>query len=226
MPLRCIIPVAFKEGVGAFGPDFTSETGIALDIVHMLNPEVPGYVAEGPAWDLAMTNPRYCRQMIEAGDAVEGSHVPVARSPLAFAARAPVEEVAETHDALADLLTKSASIGLTGSGTSGSMFRDLTRKLGVSLEVDPKVHTLEGGGPMRALRAGEVELAALPLTNIAQETDVHVVGVCPWELGVHIDLSLCLSKSAQPEAQVLVNWLTDPVRNAELQRLGGWRFSH
>lgn len=76
---------------------------------------------------------------------------------------------------------------------------------------------------MRALLRGEVDLVALPLSNIAPIDGVYAKIVCPPEHKVHIDLSLCLSATAHSGARELAHWLTDEAQNGVLRRFGIYR---
>ncbi|WP_424974310.1 substrate-binding domain-containing protein [Dinoroseobacter sp. S124A] len=223
--IEFIVPVALREVMDVLGPVFEAETGHRLRITHMLNPEVPGHVATGAAWDIAITNPVYVAQIIAAGHSPAGRHRPFGRAPLSFAARGPASAPAVTDPArIAAVILGAGRIGLTDQGTSGAQFHALARSLGVTEQVADRLCGLEGGGPMRALKAGEVDLAVLPLTNIAPVPGVHAVAICPEALEVHVDLSLCLSHEASEAAQGLAAWLTDPARDGALAALGARRF--
>lgn len=221
-----IVPIALREVMAVLGPRFEVETGHRLRITHMLNPEVPGHVAGGAQWEVAITNPVYVAEIIAMGQSPEASHRALGRAPLSFAARgetgrAPATEPGE----IAAMLRGAGRIGVTDQGTSGAQFRALAAQLGLAAEIGAKLVGLEGGGPMRALKAGEVDLAVLPLTNIAPVAGVEAVAICPEALEVHVDLSLCLSHGASPGAEALAAWLTDPAQDVALAALGARRFT-
>jgi len=145
--------------------------------------------------------------------------------PLAFGVRGEVSVPAKrSRQAIAGTLRAAGSIAVTGTGTSGEAFRGLARRLGVWSAIEHRVRPMAGGGPMEALLAGEVEMAALPLTNIAPVPGVHAVAVCPPELDAHVDLSLCLAADASLAAHRFEQWLVDPARDAALGALGAQRF--
>ena len=220
------MPVALKEAMETLLPDFERETAERVDVVVMLNPEVPGYVVGGATWDLAMTNPCYVEEILAAGHGAPGSHRPFGRSPLAFGTRdADARLGGRQGRDVAELLLEAESIALTRTGTSGSTFARLVETLGLRDALEAKLRPMAGGGPMAALIAGEVDVAALPLTNIAPVPGVSAVAICPVALDVHIDLSMCLSRKASETASALAEWLLDPARDVALGRLGAERFS-
>ncbi len=222
--IHCLVPIALKEVMEVLGPQFEAETGYQLHITHSLNPEVPAAIASGVSWDIALTNPQYIDEIISAGHSAANSHQRLGRSPLAFAARGtePVP-IAETADELATLLESAQSIALTRSGTSGQMFCDLAKSLGVWNLVEHRLIFMEGGGPIRAVTAGEVELATVPLTNIITIPGITPVGVCPDELHVHIDVSFCLKPGCIQAAHELAAWLKTEKRQTDLESLGVFR---
>ncbi|MGD1887239.1 MAG: substrate-binding domain-containing protein [Cohaesibacteraceae bacterium] len=224
--IHVIVPIALKEVMEELGPDFERDIGYRLGTTHMLNPQVPGYAAAHDDWDIAITNPWHVNEIVAAGHALAESHRALARSPLAFGARG-VSEVRPTtsSEGIKAALKAAEKIGFTGIGTSGDKFRGLAHSLGILPELEGKLVPLEGGGPMRALQAGQVDLAALPLTNIAPVAGVSAVAVCPEAMNVHIDISLCLHPAAPDSVHDLVNWLIDPQLDDRLGALGAERFA-
>ncbi len=226
--LTLIVPIALKEVMEHLLPVYSRAAGQSLHVVHMLNPEVPRHVASGALWDIAFTNPSHVREMIDAGSGFNQGVQLFARTPLAFARRGSGTSLSPcTCARVAAVLQGATTIAVTGKGTSGEMFRRLTRKLsdewGLSAEVEPKLRAMPGGGPMAALLAGEVDVAALPLTNIVPVAGVHAAAICPFDLEVHIDSALCLQASSSDQAQALVDWLLHEDRDATLESLGARR---
>lgn len=224
--IECIVPIAFKEAIEVLGPQFEAESGHRLEITHMLNPEVPGFIANGAQWDIAMTNPWHIDEIIAAGHTQASSHQPLGRSPLAFAIQgSKTVTLLKTAQEIAKMLRDVESIAITGVGTSGGMFRNLAKKLGVLADIESAIKPMAGGEPIKALVAGEVEMATVPLTNIVTIEGIIPVATCPEDLGVHIDLAFCLNPVAAKPAQALADWLASPERDAGLAALGAPRFN-
>ena len=221
-----VVPVALKEVMERLLPDFERETGHRVEVAVMLNPDVPGYIAAGATWAVAITNPWHVEQILAAGHGAPGSHRPFGRSPLAFGRRGAAggSRHRSGRDDIAAMLLEAESIAVTRTGTSGKTFRRLVEALGIREALEPKLRFMAGGEPMATLIAGEVAVAALPLTNIAPVPGVFPTAICPVELGVHIDLSLCVSRDASNAARELAEWLIDPALDATLKRLGAERF--
>ena len=224
--LNCIIPIALKETMESLGPQFEMETGHQLSITYMLNPEVPGFIAKGAIWDIAMTNPWHIDEIIASGHAHASSHKLLGRSPLAFAKRgASKAPMLNTAEEIAEMLSEVSSIAITDVGTSGDMFRNLARTLGIWDDVESAIRPMEGGAPIRELVAGNVEMATVPLTNIATIEGITAVAACPEALNVHIDLSLCLHPNCAQGAKDLSAWLSSYERDQALKSLGVYRIN-
>ncbi|MEM9756122.1 MAG: substrate-binding domain-containing protein [Pseudomonadota bacterium] len=215
-----VLPIALKEVFDDIAPKFTAATGHRFQTALMLNPEVPDYIAGGATWSIALSNPSYIKRIVDAGFCDGGSR-PLGYSPLAFAMRgqshaAPLERPAK----IADFLRRAASVAVTGAGTSGAHFSKLAADLGISELMRGKLRLLPGGGPMAALKNGDVEVAALPLSNIAPVSGVFATAICPDDMGVHIEFSLCRCAGANAATRQFADWLRDPDVLSDLHGLG------
>ena len=196
-PTRFIVPVALVDVMDALLPGFGGTAREVIEVTTMLNPEVPGRIAAGERWDIAMTNPWHVEAILRGGRARPDSHRVVGRSPLALGTRDDDAcIVARSEPDIARLLCGAPSIAVTDTGTSGKTFRRLLRTLGLEEALAPALRFMAGGEPMAALLAGEVAVAALPLSNIAPVAGVRAAAICADALDVHIDLSLCTSRDA------------------------------
>lgn len=214
--IRFVVPVALKDVFDAVAPTFTQDTGHHFETTVMLNPEVPGHIAQGCDWSIAASNPAYIQAVIAEKNAAP-QMFSLGYAPLSFAVRRQHDDApSETAEDIADVLRKASSIGVTGAGTSGVQFNQLLDLLHIRDAIGPKVIPLPGGGPMKELLKGTVEIAALPLTNIAPIQEVSVVATCPLNLGVHIDLAFCLHQDANEATQEFAAWLAE----TDLSHLG------
>ncbi|MEM9270639.1 MAG: substrate-binding domain-containing protein, partial [Pseudomonadota bacterium] len=214
--IKCVTPVALLDVIETIGPGFEQETGHRLELSIMLNPEVPAFIQSGADWSLAASNPWHLEEIPAKA---RGPIQALGRSPLAFGALgdggAPVGDDA----GISDVLRRSTRIGVTGTGTSGKTFARLLERLALTDEVQDRIIPLKGGEPMRQLLAGHVDLAVLPLTNIAPIRGVRPIAVCPWDLDVHIDLALCCHPEASAEAHMFADWLLSNDRDETLEAL-------
>ncbi|MEM9732010.1 MAG: substrate-binding domain-containing protein [Pseudomonadota bacterium] len=216
-PIQFITPVALLDVVERLGPAFERETGYTLDLAVMLNPQVPSFIKGGASWSLAASNPEHLEEL---DTAVRGPVVSIGRSPLAFGALGHGVHPAHDDAAISAVLRSGNRIGYTGAGTSGGTFKRLIDHLGLTQDLQDKLIPLAGGEPMRQLLAGTVDLAALPLTNIAPIEGVQPLAFCPWSMDVHIDLAMCLHPNACAGAHAFAAWLMSAERDDALAQLG------
>lgn len=205
--IQILLPVALKEVFEAIAPAFTAETGYCFDVSIMLNPEVPGHIATGAKWSVALSNPCYIDEIVGA-DLCDGVRRTLGYSPLAIATRgkptaAPLTEAEE----IADLLLRAETIAVTTGGTSTSQFARLTNELGISHQLDGKLRSLPGGRPAADLGQGTVEAAVLPLTNVVSVPGIFAKAICPYHMGVQVDIALCLASGANDASHRFAEWL-------------------
>lgn len=220
--IRAVVPIALKETIEALEPAIKETFGLKIHPSHMLNPDVPVYIRGEAAWDIAFSNPWHLQEIRDHPSVDPASLMALGRSPLAFAVRGlgpGVLEASKVED-VRIALTDAKQIAITKGGTSGDMFLSLIAKLSLTEAIQKKVVQLDGGEPMRALLKGQVDLAALPLSNIAPIGGVFPKVIFPSDFGVHIDLAFCLSRSAGTRCSKLATWLTHDARNEQLMSLG------
>ncbi len=58
------------------------------------------------------------------------------------------------------MLRKARSVAYTGDGTSGRIFCDMARLLGIVDDMAPRLHPMAAGEPVRAVATGSIALAA------------------------------------------------------------------
>ncbi len=222
--IDAIVPIALQETIEALAHAIEEALGLHVKATHMLNPEVPSTIRQHPTWDIAFSNPWHLKAILDHPAVDTASHRAFGRSPLAFAVRGRSHSrrgmKASGHDDIRKALDGADRIAITDGGTSGDRFQSLLRTLGASNAIQKKIVRLGGGEPMRALLRGDVDLAALPLSNVAPIAGVYPKLILPPALNVHIDLSLCLSRRASADAIDLADWLTDEARKDQLRQLG------
>lgn len=218
--IHILLPVAMKEVFNAIAPAFTAETGHDFEVSIMLNPEVPGHIATGAKWSVALSNPCYIDEIVGAG-LCDGSRWTLGYSPLAIAMRGkPTAPPLTEAKGIADLLLHAETIAVTTGGTSTSQFARLTNELSLSHQLDGKLRSLPGGRPAAELAQGTVEAAVLPLTNVVSVPGIFAKAICRYDMGVQVDIALCLASGANGVSHRFAEWLCDPKLRDRLFDLG------
>lgn len=228
MPLQeltILVPLAIKPVVAELRPGMESAAGAPLRAVHDLNPAIAERVFEGRRGDIGLSNPRYVRQLIDAGHVAPEAHRAFGRVRLAVARRDGVggPVLTETQE-IVEMLSAARSIGYTGAGTSGRTFLGVRGRLGLVAQIGPRCRPMGGGAPVAAVAAGDIEFAVAPLTTILASPGVEPAAIFPDALETHIDMSVFVTRMAGPEAMAVLEFLTSPELDARLAAAGVSRF--
>jgi ABC-type molybdate transport system substrate-binding protein len=227
MTILLLAPVALKAAVTDLVAEFGRISGVPVETDIVLNPEVPRRIAKGEAFDVAITNPGYVADLVDAGYADSGSHRAFGRVPLAIAIAGETGDASRRPEDVADLLLSAESIAYTGAGTSGRIFREMAEGLGVLDRIEARLRPMDAGAPIRAVAEGRAVLAAAPLTVVRTTPGVRAAAICPPEMGTDIEMSIFLSPDAahRADARALLSFLTDARHDASLSGAGVERFT-
>ena len=227
MTVLMLAPVALHAVVTALVADFSDASGVSVETEVGLNPEIPRRIAEGAAFDVAITNPGYVVDLVDAGLADGPSHRAFGRVPLALAVAGETGDAGRRPSEVADLLLSAETIAYTGAGTSGRIFREMADRLGVLARIEARLRPMEAGAPIRAVAAGHTALAVAPLTVVQATAGVRAAAICPSGMGTDIEMSVFLSRDAahRADAGKLLSFLTDAGRDESLSRAGVERFT-
>ncbi|MEM7721267.1 MAG: substrate-binding domain-containing protein [Pseudomonadota bacterium] len=218
--IRLVLPVALKEVFDSIAPTFTDVTGHRFHVELMLNPEVPAHIASGAAWSIALSNPQYIQAVVDAFPC-DGGVQSLGYAPLCLAVNTrPNTSPLQHPREIASVLVGAETIALTTGGTSSAQFARLAESLGITKEMDPKLRWLPGGGPAAALRKGDVDIAVLPLTNVASVPGLYARAICPLDMDVQVDLAFCVSARATVATRQFAEWLIAPELDDRMWDLG------
>ncbi|SLN47406.1 hypothetical protein ROA7023_01989 [Roseisalinus antarcticus] len=210
--VQVIAPVAIRVLLTELVEGIGRETGLDVGLTFDLNPAVARRITAGEAFDLAITNPWHVAELVAAGLARADSETAFWTIPLAIAAREMREAAAPE-----DILRQATSVAYTAEGTSGQTFLRVAEKLGVLNAIRPRLMPMGAGEPVRAVAAGEAEIAIAPLTTILAAPGVVGLAEFDRSLGASIDLSMVLCGDAPAlGAEALLAALADPALDAAL----------
>lgn len=196
---------------------FASQDGIPVAAEYDLNPVVARRLLAGEAFDVATTNPAHVAELVAAGCVEPGSDRPLGRIPLAVGGRAGVEAPGD----LAGLLNAAGRIAYTGEGTSGKTYLAMLAQLGFRHLVQRSV-PMGAGQPVRAVAAGEADLAVAPLTVLIATEGVTPLAAFPSGHGADIAMAVFPTRrAADPErAGHLAAFLANPRLDATFAERG------
>ncbi len=225
--LTLLSAVALHAEIEELVPRFKRQQGIAVDVNYDVNPAVAKRVMDGEAFDVGLTNPWFVDEMISLGRVLPDIHVPFGRVPLAIGASGPQpEEIVNSHQAVRALLSNASSIAYTSIGTSGKRFLKAIEIMGLEDQARGRLRPMGAGEPPIAAARGEVQYAIAPLSRILAAPGVVPIATFPAELGLSIDMSMFIHIGTKQPAQAmqLIQFLSDPALDAELETHGVSRY--
>ena len=210
---------AYRELV----PQFEKATGHKVTTVFTGTLNVQQRLADGESYDMiVMAGPAIDAQ-IEAGKALAGSRVDLAKSGIALGVPKgePKPDIG-TVEALKQTLLAAQSIGYS-TGPSGVYMIGLFERLGVAKQVNCKLKRTPSGVYVGDLIAKqEVEIGFQQVSEITSFPGVDFVAPLPAEAQqTTVFASAIVAGAQQPEAaRALVKFLTSPQAAAAYKKRG------
>lgn len=224
--LTFICAVAVNAEIEQLLPQFRREHGIDVDVIYDVNPTVARRVMDGEDFDVGLTNPWYIDEIISLGRAIPDIHIPFGRVPLTIGAveREP-GEVANSYEAVSELLSNAESIAYTSTGTSGKTFLKAIEAMGLWNSIHHRLRPMGAGEPPIAAAKGQVQYAIAPLSRIIAAPGVVPVATFPPELDLNIDMSMFVHRNSRVElALQLIQFLSAPKLDVYLRSRGVYRY--
>ena len=194
-------------------PQFEQATGLKVTTVFTGTLNAQKRLADGESYDMIIMAGPAIDAQIEAGKALAGSRVDLAKSGVALGVPkgAPKPDIGSVA-ALKKTILAAKSIGYS-TGPSGVYMVSLFDKLGVADQVKGKLKQTPSGvfvGDLIAKR--EVEIGFQQVSEIATFPDVDLVGPLPAEVQqTTVFSSAIIAGAKQAEAaKALVKFLTTP----------------
>jgi len=226
--IRFFGAIAVRPAVLPLLSRFEAATGYRVETDWALNPAVRKQIEAGQPFDLVLTNPDLVEQLVRLGKVEARGWTLFGRIAMGVAAQAGHRRLdIGSVDGFRHALTGAASIAFASEGTSGAYFLQLLERVGIAVEMRPKLVPISGGQTAPAVGRGEAELGVVPVTSIlAAAPDVILAGLFPPELQSYIDFAIGISAHARDAgaAQQLSNFLMSPDTDSTLEAKGVERF--
>src|SRR5262249_34565181 len=115
-------------------------------------------------------------------------------------------------DALRRALLAAKSVAHSKEGESGIHFRALLDRLGIAVEMQPKLKTYDAGGLRQSIASGEAEMAGTGIGPMLTMPGIEFLGAPPPELRTYVVFHAAVSAATkEPDAaRALLKFLTAP----------------
>jgi len=210
-----IAPGGIRAPIEQLIPGFESKTGYKVKATFGTGGGTKRQVVNGDAFDVPVVQPPL-PEVLASGNVVVGSETPLANVAVGIAVRkgAPKPDIS-TPDAVKRALLAAKSISYpdaAGGAAAGVSFNETLKKLGIAVQMQPKIKLAQGGaGAMQMVANGEVEIGLTFMSEV-DDPGVDVVGALPPEISTPTGLVGFVSTRAKDPAaaKALLEYLSSP----------------
>jgi molybdate transport system substrate-binding protein len=221
--VKVIGAIPMAGAIKELGAQFERDTGHKLITKFVSGPVVKREIDAGETFDVAVSITPVIDALIKEGKLVPDTRADVAYVGVGVGVRAGASKPdISSVDAFKRTLLNAKSVAYSAEGAAGTYFKGLLERLGVAEQMKPKLK-LSGSGSIavRAVAAGEAEMAVVAISNI-MEVGLDLVGPLPSELQRYISFAAGVSPSAKETeaAEALIKLLTTPAAIAAIKAKG------
>lgn len=212
-----------KPLLEVLGPEFEKTTGHKLTIKYNVSAALKREIDAGETFDVALLLPAIIEDLARQGKVAAGSRTDVARAAVGIAVKkgAPKPDIG-TPQALKNTLLNAKSIAYSGEGGSGTYFKGLLERLGITAETSSKLKPLASSAVVPSVAKGEVELAVISPPAILADPGVELVGIMPKELQEYVVYTAGVGAAANDAeaAKALLAYIITPAATAVMRAKG------
>lgn len=180
-------------------PAFERTSGHKLSVVYAPTADIMTRIKGGETADAIIL----IRQSIDAlkkdGKVVADTDTEIARTGIGLAVKsgAPKPDIS-TPDAFKATMLRAKSVSASETGASGTQFRRVLDRLGITEEMKPKLRLVQGATPTATLVAkDEAEMAVNMMSELTGVAGTEIVGPFPGDLAFDILLVGAVDASAK-----------------------------
>ena len=226
--LIVMISGGFKSTYEAMAPDFEKQTGSHLVLVPgpsegSTKDAIPNRLAHGePADVLIMVGPSL-DQLVKQGEALQGSEVELALSPIGMCVRAgaPVPDIS-TVDKFRQVLLNAKSIAYSDSSSGVYISATMFKKLGIQSQVQGKAHKIPATPVAEIVAQGKAEIGFQEVAEILPIQGSTFVGRIPDQEEYLTRFAAAVDSRSKNRAlaKQLIAYLASPTALPVLEKMG------
>ena len=211
--VKILSVLPLKPLLEELGPQFERTTGHKLVIKYDVSAVLRRQIDAGETFDVAVLLPAIIDDLTKQGKVAVGTRTDVSRAAVGVAVKkgAPKPDIG-SPEALKNTLLNATSIAYSAEGGSGTYFKGLLERLGITAEVNSKLRPLASSAVVPSVANGEVELAVISPPAILAEPGVDLVGIMPKELQQYVVYTAGVGAATKEAdaAKALLKYLTTP----------------
>jgi molybdate transport system substrate-binding protein len=202
---------------------FERQSGHKVTVDFEVNPAVKKRIEAGESFDIAVLNPPVLDDLIKQGRIVSGSRTVIGRAGIGAAIRAgaPTPDIS-TVEAFKRTLLSYNAVAYPGEGMSGKYFAGLVERLGIGVEMKPKMRPMPAEYNVEVVSSGEADMVVVVASRISGVKGVQFLGTIPQELQTWIGFTAGLNSKADqaPAARELLRFFTTPAAEKIIRAAG------
>jgi molybdate transport system substrate-binding protein len=214
--LSVISTLALKGVLDAAAPAQSSGYRVEFHATQALLKDI----AAGKSADVVILTEEGIAELSRRGSLLPGSETKLGKSGVGLAVRAGAKKPdISSVAALTKALVSAGSVGHSRMGASGLYFAGLLERLGLLDKLKQRV-IVERGPVAAGVAAGEIELGAQLLCELAPVRGIAIVGPLPGEVQKFYSFSAAvMAGAAKPEAaRAFLEFLKSDAARAEMRR--------
>lgn len=210
--MRVLSTLALKGALDAAAP--------GLDAEFHATQALLADIAAGKGADAVILTDEGIGELAKKGLLVPGTPMPLGRSGVGLAVRAGARRPdISSVEALKRALREAASVGHSRMGASGLYFAGLLERLGLADQLKKRV-IVEKGPVAAGVAAGDIEIGAQLLCELAPVPGIDIVGPLPGEVQkLYAFSAAVMANAARPEAaKAFLAFLGSDAARAQMRR--------
>jgi molybdate transport system substrate-binding protein len=192
---------------------FEQATGHKVSVTFEVNAAVKSKIENGAAFDVAFLNPLVIDALIQQGKLLASSRADVGHAGIGMAVRAGTAKPdIGTVEAFKAALLNAKSVAYPELGASGVYFVQLLDRLGIALQMKPKLKPMPAEDTVEVVARGEADMVVVIASRIVDVPGVDLVGSIPAELQTSIGITAAIGAGAADRevAAALIRFFTMP----------------
>jgi molybdate transport system substrate-binding protein len=224
--ITLIAPGGIRAAIEELIPKFEQQSGHKVVATFGSGGGTKARVIKGDPFDVPVVQ-LPLEPVVNSGNVVVASETPLAHVSVGIAVRTgqPKPDIS-TPEKVKKLLLDAKFIAYpnpAAGAAAGVSFDETLQKLGIAIEMKPKIKLAQGGrGAMQLLAKGDVDIGLTFVSEIITEPDVEAVGPLPREISTPTVLVGFASAHAKDPAatKALLAFLSGPVAAAVYKERG------
>ncbi len=221
--LQVLSVLPLKPFLEEVGPRFERASGHRLTINFDVSAALKRQIDAGVQFDVALLLPPIIDELLTQGKVAAGTRTDVSRAAVGIAVRkgAPKPDIGSPESLKATLLN-AKSIAYSAEGGSGTYFKGLLERLGITAATSSMLKPLASSAVVPAVANGDVELAVISPPAILANPGVELVGLMPKELQQYVVYTAAVGVASKDAgaAKALLDFITTPEAVAVMKAKG------